>query len=172
MQNKWIPLLFTQGISLIGSRMTAIAIGIWLYETTGKATYLLLVPFFTEMPMLMAGYLGGIIIDRWGRKKILILGDFGQAVGSILLLLSILSGHFQPWMLYSVAFMQGVFTMIQEPAIDATFPLLVPERELDKVNGVKEMLFPFAGIVSPILTGILYSMFGITGVILIDFIYL
>lgn len=48
MQNRRTAytLLFTQGLSLIGSRMTGIAIGIWLFQTTGKTTYLLLVPFF------------------------------------------------------------------------------------------------------------------------------
>lgn len=39
-------LLMTQAISIIGTRMTGIAIGIWIFQRTGQAMDLLLIPFF------------------------------------------------------------------------------------------------------------------------------
>lgn len=44
-----------QGFSLIGSRITAIAVGIWLMKETGKVTPLLLVSLFNELPILFFG---------------------------------------------------------------------------------------------------------------------
>lgn len=113
------PLLLTQGISLIGSRMTGIAIGIWLFQTTGKATYLLLIPFFNEIPSLLTGHLIGVYVDKWNKKYAMILGDFGQAIGTVILLITLQTIGFKPSILYSVVAFQGIFGMMQTTAADA-----------------------------------------------------
>ncbi|MDT8307643.1 MAG: hypothetical protein RRC07_17045 [Anaerolineae bacterium] len=65
-------LLLTQGLSLIGSRMTVIGIGIWLYSTTNTATPLLLMAFFNELPAVFAGSFAGVLVDRWPRRRVLL----------------------------------------------------------------------------------------------------
>lgn len=172
MQNRRTAytLLFTQGLSLIGSRMTGIAIGIWLFQTTGKTTYLLLVPFFNEIPTLLIGHIGGVFIDRWQRKTSLIIGDTGQAIGTLLLLASIALNIFRPWMLYSTVLLQGIFSMLQGAAADATMTLLITEANRERVNAIKEMMFPAAGVIAPMLTGLVYPSLGINGVITVDLI--
>ena len=57
-------LLVTQTLSLIGSRMTAVAVGIWVFRETGLAAPLLLVSFFTELPGMLVGGLAGVWVDR------------------------------------------------------------------------------------------------------------
>jgi MFS family permease len=98
-------LLVTQSLSLIGSRMTAVAIGIWIFNETGQTAPLLLTSFFTELPGMLGGSLAGVLVDRWNRKLVLILADAGQGIGSLLLLVSFQSGAFQLWHLYAVAFL-------------------------------------------------------------------
>lgn len=172
MQNRRTAytLLFTQGVSLVGSRMTGIAIGIWLFQTTGKTTYLLLVPFFNEIPTLLIGHIGGVFIDRCQRKTSLVIGDAGQAIGSLLLLASIALNIFRPWMLYSTVLMQGIFSMIQGASADATMTLLITDENRERVNAIKEMMFPAAGVIAPMLTGLIYPTLGIKGVIAVDLI--
>ena len=120
-------LLLTQTFSLIGSRMTAVAIGIWVFRETGQTAPLLLIAFFTELPGMIGGSLAGVLVDRWDRKRVLILADLGQAAGSLLLILSFTSGAFQLWHLYAVALLQGIFATFQGPAESATVTLLIPE---------------------------------------------
>ncbi|WP_459195423.1 MFS transporter [Wukongibacter baidiensis] len=172
MQNRMTAytLLLTQGLSLIGSRMTGIAIGIWLFQTTGKTTYLLLVPFFNEIPTLLIGNICGVYIDRWKRKTSLVIGDVGQAVGSLLLLISIALNIFKPWMLYSAVLLQGIFSMLQGAAADTTMTLLITEANRERINGIKEMLFPAAGVIAPMLTALAYPLVGIKGIITMDLI--
>lgn len=100
--------------------MTAVAIGIWIFNETGQTTPLLLTSFFTELPGMLGGSLAGVLVDRWNRKWVLILADAGQGIGSLLLLLSFQSGAFQLWHLYVVAFLQGSFSTLQGPAESAT----------------------------------------------------
>ena len=166
--NTFYLLLFTQTLSLIGSRMTSIGVGIWVFAQTGKTTPLLLTSFFNELPGMLAGSLAGVIVDRWDRRLVMILADAGQAVGSLVLMVSFLSGRFEVWHLYGVAFWQGIFATFQSPAERAATTMLVPEEGRERANAIKETSFPLAGIVAPVLTGVFYTGIGIAGIILID----
>jgi DHA3 family macrolide efflux protein-like MFS transporter len=161
-------MLVTQTASLIGSRMTAVAVGIWVFRETGLAAPLLLVSFFTELPGMLVGGLAGVLVDRWNRKWVLVLADTGQALGSLLLLLSFQSDSFQLWQLYTVALLQGIFATFQGPAESATVTLLVPESQRERANGIIELAFPLAGVLAPVLAGLVYSWAGVSGVLAID----
>ena len=161
-------LLLTQGMSLIGSRMTGIAIGIWLFQTTGRATYLLLIPFFNEIPSLLTGHLVGVYVDKWHKKYTVILGDFGQAIGTVILLITLQTIGFKPLILYCVVALQGIFGMMQTTATDVMMTLLTDDTNRDRVNGLKEILFPVASFLGPALTALIYPLIGLNGVIFID----
>ncbi len=166
--NTFYALIVTQTFSLIGSRMTSIGVGIWVFTETGKTAPLLLTSFFNELPGMLAGSLAGVLVDRWDRRWVMILSDAGQAVGSLLLMLSFLSGHFEVWHLYAVAFLQGIFATFQSPAERAATTMLVPEDGRERANAIKETSFPLAGIIAPVLTGLFYTGIGIAGIILVD----
>ena len=148
--------------------MTSIGVGIWVFTTTGKTAPLLLTSFFNELPGMLVGSLAGVLVDRWDRRWVMILADAGQALGSILLVISFLSGHFQVWHLYAVTFWQGSFAILQSPAERAATTMLVPEDQRERANAIKETSFPLAGIIAPVLTGLLYTSIGIAGIISID----
>jgi MFS family permease len=161
-------LLLSQSLSLIGTRMTTVALGIWLFQKTGRATDLLLMPFFNELPALLFGHFLGVLVDRYDRKKLMILSDAGQGLGSMVLFLSIWTGSFEIWHLYGIVFFQGVFAAVQGPTADATVTLLTDETNRAKVNGFKELTFPAAGVLAPMLAGLLYVSLGIIGVLVLD----
>jgi MFS family permease len=166
--NPFYTLIATQTLSLIGSRMTSIGVGIWVFAETGKTAPLLLTSFFNELPGMLAGSLAGVLVDRWDRKWVMILADLGQAVGSVLLMISFLSGEFELWHLYAVALLQGIFSTFQGPAERAATTMLVPQEGRERANAIKETSFPLAGIVAPVFTGLLYASVGIAGIIFID----
>lgn len=161
-------LLLTQTFSLIGSRMTSVAVGIFIFRETAQAAPLLLISFFNELPGMLGGGLAGVLVDRWNRKLVMILADLGQAAGSVLLIASFLSGAFQLWHVYAVAFLQGVFATLQGPAESATVTLMVPEGHRDRANAIAELGFPLASVLAPILTGLVYTSIGVAGVLGVD----
>ena len=95
----FVILTLTQALSLIGSRMTGIAVGIWVYTETGDVTPILLTSFFLEVPGMLITSLAGVLADRWDRRHVMMLGDTGEAVGTSILLISFLSGDFRILML-------------------------------------------------------------------------
>lgn len=104
-------LLFTQAISLVGSRMTSVALGIWLYQKTGKTMDLLLIPLFNELPSLIFGHVIGTVVDRSRRKWTIVLSDMMQAIGSLFLYMSIMGTWYSNSVLYGVVFFQGIFQL-------------------------------------------------------------
>lgn len=158
----------TQLFSLIGSRMTGIAVGIRVFQDTGDTAPLLIAAFFAELPSMIMGSFTGVIVDRWDRRHAIILGDVGQAAGTLLLLASFLSGAFALWHLYVAMLVQGIFAVIQRPAGEASITMLVPEPLRDRANGLQAVSFPLAGVVAPVAAGALYGVIGLAGVIAFD----
>ena len=161
-------LIVTQVLSLIGSSMTGVAVGIRVFTQTGDATPVLLAGFFAALPMMALGSVAGVLVDRWERRRVLVLCDAGQALGTLLLLVSFATGAFQIWHLYAVACVQGLLGMLQRPAMEATVALLVPPGHLDRANVIRQMAGPAAGVVAPVLAGSLYALVGVAGVMAVD----
>jgi len=161
-------LTFTQLFSLIGSRMTGIVVGFRVFQDTGSAAPLLIAAFFAEAPSMVGGVFSGLLADRWDRRHVIRLGDAGQAVATLLLIVSFAAGAFEVWHLYVAMLIQGIFSTIQAPAALAAITVLVPDAQRDRANGINGMGFNLAGVVAPVLAGLAYGIVGITGVMAFD----
>ena len=161
-------LILTQVFSLIGSQISGFAISIWVFTQTGDATPLALVAFFFIVPQVLAAGLSGVLADRWDRRYVMMLADLGQAVGTVLLLISFSSGSFQLWHLYAITFLQSLFGVFQGPAFQASVTLLVPDEQRDRANAMQQVTNPLAGIIAPAIAGMLYPVVGVIGAIGID----
>ena len=75
-----------QFVSIVGSSMTRFGLTIWAWEMTGKATALALVGLFSLIPMLILSPVAGMLVDRWSRKRIMILGDLIAGATTVFLL--------------------------------------------------------------------------------------
>lgn len=162
-------LIATQALSIIGSSMTGFAIGVWIFTETGNTTPLLFVSLFAFIPSGLLGGVAGVFADRLSRKHLIIFGDAGQAIPTLLLVILFATGNFQIWHLYAAALFQGFFSMIQGPALGASIPMLVPENHRDRANAITQVVGPAARIIAPILGALLYTAIGVSGVLMIDF---
>jgi MFS family permease len=162
----WI--ILTQTISMIGSRISGLAIGFHIFVETQQATPLALVSFFAVLPMVLASGVSGVLADRWDRRKVMMLADTGQAVGTLLLLISFTSGSFQVWHLYVITFFGSICAAFQSPAFGASVTMLVPDHQRNRANVLMQLSQPAAGIIAPAIAGLVYAAFSVTGAIVID----
>lgn len=161
-------LVLTQTFSLIGSRISGLAIGMYIYNQTGNATPLTLVAFFATIPMVLASSLSGVLADRWDRRLVMVLADAGQAVGTLLLLLIFMSGTFELWHLYLITLIQSTFGVFQGPAFQASITMLIPDDQRDRANAIMQLVGPMSGIVAPAIAGFVYAALGVNGAIFLD----
>lgn len=163
-------LIITQTFSQIGSRMTSLALGIYVFNETGEVTPLALVALFGFLPqVLMAGF-AGALADRWDRRYVMNIADAGQALGTLILLATFLSGSFSLGILYLVTLIQSIFSAFQSPAFQASVTMLIPDDQRDRANALMQLTGPAAGVIAPALAGALYALVGVTGVIGFDLI--
>ena len=161
-------LILTQTFSLIGSRISGLAIGIYVFNETGNATPLTMVAFFSALPSVVASSISGVLADRWDRRYVMAIADIGQAFGTLVLLVSFASGDFQLWHLYVVTFVQAIFGVFQGPAFSASITLLIPDNHRDRANAIQQLTGPAAGIFAPLVAGFIFAWVGVNGAILID----
>lgn len=159
-----------QVASAIGSEMTNFAIIIWAWETTQEATPLSLLLFFSQTPRIIAALLTGIIIDRFDRKKLLIIGDGIAGLSTIVILWLFFTNHLEIWHLYVTGAINGLFSQIQTLAFLPLVSLMVPKKHYTRASAMNGVQQGISATVAPIAAGFLYAHFGFSGVLYADLI--
>jgi MFS family permease len=157
-----------QAISLLGSSMTQFALTIWAYQITGEATALALVAFFSYAPVVLVSPLAGALVDRWNRKLVMMLSDLAAGLSTIVVLFLYSTGRLEIWHLYITGAFAGVFGAFQFPAFSAAMSLMVPKEQYTRANGLVSLAESATIIVAPVLAGILLTIIGISGIMVID----
>ncbi len=160
----WIGQLF----SLLGTAMTRFALTIWAFQETGEATALALVGFFSFAPVILFSPLAGALVDRWNRKLVMILSDAAAGLSTIVILLLDMSGRLEIWHLYVAGAFAGAFEAFQFPAFSAAMSVMVPKAQYGRANGLVSLADSAMSIVAPVLAGILLTVIGIGGIMMID----
>lgn len=159
---------FGQLISLLGTGMTRFALTIWAYQETGSATTLALVAFFSFGPVVLLSPVAGALVDRWNRKVVVMLSDLAAGAATIVLLLLYSTGNLEIWHLYVMGAIAGAFESFQFPAFSAAMTMMLTKAHYGRANGMMSVAESAAGIVTPLLAGLLLTIIGIGGVMTID----
>ena len=161
-------LLVAQAISLLGSQISGLAVSIAVFQQTGRATPLALVAFFSVAPRMVLGGFAGALADRFDRRRIMLLANIGYVVSSGLLLASFASGAFRLWHLYVLALGSALCAAIEAPAFQASVAMLVRDSHRDRANAIGMIGGPAAGVLAPMMAGLLYAIIGVVGSISLD----
>ncbi len=154
--------------SMLGSEMTNFAITIWAWSVTGKATPLSFILFFTQTPKVFAALFAGVLVDRWHRQKLMIVGDLLAGCSTIAILLLFLSDRLEIWHLYFTGAINGLFGFLQGLAYSASLALIVPKQHYARATALNSIQMSGAYILAPGLAGTLYPLIGLTGILIID----
>lgn len=133
----------------------------WLYQETGSAATLGLLGVVQFLHMPLAVY-GGILADRVDRKKLM---AFTQLTSFILLIA--LTGlawkeMLEPWHIFVITGVAGIFNMLGSAAKPAMLPRVVPRHLLSHAVTSQTACAQMSGILAPLLFWQLYDYFGVT----------
>jgi MFS family permease len=147
--------------SLIGDGILLVALAWQVYALSGAPTAMSVVGFALSLPQVVTLLFGGVISDRFDRRKIMLCTDLVR--GAVLTVLTVLSltGVVQVWHIVALVAVYGAASGFFGPAFDSIVPQLVPEDDLVKANALDQFVRPAAlQMAGPSIGGILIAIGG------------
>ncbi|MFA7330450.1 MAG: MFS transporter [Candidatus Delongbacteria bacterium] len=157
-----------QALSLLGSQVVSFALIWWLTKTTGSASVLAGASLAGLLPQVLLGPWIGVWVDRWNRRRTLLLADLAVALATLALLLLFRAGLATPTAVFVVLVLRSVAGGFHGTAMSASTSLMVPERLLTRIQGLNQMLQGGSAIVAAPLGALALELLPMYGVIAID----
>ncbi len=136
----------------------------WItYEITGSAMALGILGLCSALPRLILGALSGVLVDRYDRKLLLILVNFGSAIPIAIFLPIYAFGTLAFWHLLVLEILSGSIRAINPSAAQSILAELVPREDLMNAVSLYTVGFNIARIAGPSLGGVMILWIGIGG---------
>jgi MFS family permease len=154
--------LFFSGqlISLIGTWMQTTAQAWLVYRITGSSLKLGAVGFASQFPVFLVAPLGGIVADRFNRRKVVIGTQIASMVLALVLAFLTLTGRVQVWHIFVLAASLGVVNAFDIPGRQAFLVDMVGKEDLMNAIALNSSMFNGARIIGPAIAGILVAKIG------------
>ena len=170
MSKKVYVLWFGQTLSWTGSAMSFFAIGVWIFETTGRASALSTILFTVGIVGVVTGPFGGVLADRFPRKQLIIGFDLVIAFLMCVIGYFAINDQLTIAMLIPFALAFGIFEIAHWTTWSAFLGDVVKKQHVTKISALFESAEAFSVLLGPIGGALIYSYFGLSGVILVDLI--
>ena len=170
MSKKVYVLWFGQTLSWTGSAMSFFAIGVWIFETTGRASALSTILFTVGIVGVVTGPFGGVLADRFPRKQLIISFDLVIAFLMCVIGYFAINDKLTITILIPFALAFGIFEIAHWTTWSAFLGDVVKKQHVTKISALFESAEAFSVLLGPIGGALIYSYFGLSGVILVDLI--
>lgn len=163
-------LFAANAISMTGNQLTILAVPWFVLSTTGSAAQTGITAFFTILPAIIAGFFGGVIVDRMGYKRASVASDVasGATVALIPLLYSLNLLPF--WLLLVLVFLGALLDAPGSTARAALVPELAnaAQMSLERATSLMQIVERSSRLVGFPLAGVLVAALGAQTVLWID----
>ncbi len=153
-RENWATPFFTiwtgQALSLVGSQVGGFALVWWLTQASGgSATMLAMATLVALLPHIFLGPVAGALVDRWNRRRVMILADSLIALFSAGLAVISWMGALQIWHVYVIMFVRSLGGTFHYAAMQSSTSLMVPKTQLARVGGMNQTLRGVLDIITP-----------------------
>lgn len=169
LRNRNYRLFFTgQLVSLVGTAMQVVAQS-WLVLTlTNSGVALGVTGALQFTPMLVIGVWGGVVADRFDKRRLLIATQVTSSLLALALWLLVVTGAVTLWMVYALALLLGLVTVVDLPTRHAFVIEMVGGDEVVNAVGLNSAVFNTGRLVGPAVAGVLIASVGVASCFLIN----
>ena len=155
-------------VSETGSQVALVAVFVQVFALTRSPAAVGVVGLVQLVPLAVAALLGGPVIDRFDRRRLLLGAQCGQAGASGLLLVGALSGHPPLGLVYVGAGLVAGFGGFSLSTRAAMTPNLVPADQLPSALSLNQVMWSTCVIAGPALGGVLIAHVGLSWAYIVD----
>jgi len=149
--------------STIGTWMQNYAQAWLVFDLTKSNFYLGLDTFLAQLPVLLFMLIGGVVADRYDRRRLLTGSQYVQMFSAFTLTALILSGHVKVSYIFLLSFVSGCGQAFGGPAYQSMIPQLVPRRDLPNAIALNSTQFNLSRVLGPTAGGIVLALVGTAG---------
>jgi predicted MFS family arabinose efflux permease len=158
-RNRDYMLLWSgQAVSLLGTGISQTALPLLVWDLTHSAAQVGFVGGLGTLPYVFLSLIVGALIDRWNRKRVMILCDIGRALNLASVLIALALGQLTAIQLYFNALVEGTLFVFFNLAEVACLPRVVAPEQLPAATAQNEATNGLTVLLSPLLGGALYSL--------------
>ena len=164
--------LIGQIVSSAGTWMNFTASSWLVLKLSGSGTALGVNAALSFGPVLLLGPFGGVLADRFNKRRILVATQAAYAVIALLIFALVIAGVIidvrQLWMIYALSLASGIVTAFDNPARQSFYVEMVGEEALTNAVSLNSAAFTGSRIVGPAIAGALIATVGIAWPFLVD----
>ncbi len=164
----FFPVWGSQAFSLLGSQLVQFALIWYLTQTTGSATVLATASLVALLPAVFLGPISGALVDRLNRQVVMIVADASVAAGTAVLIALFAAGAVQVWHIYAILCLRAIGQGLHNPAMLAATPLMVPENQLTRIQGLNQALEGVLAVLAAPLGAVLLGLLPMQAVLAVD----
>lgn len=159
-------LWLAQVVSELGDWLSLVALMQLIKQFSGSAQAAGLLIIIEMLPLVIFSPLGGIVADKFDRKKILIIADVLRAFIAAGFLL--VDSSDKLWLVYLLTVLQFSITAFFEPARAALVPNLADEKELIAANALSSVTWSLMLAIGGALGGFITALVGTSAAFVVD----
>jgi MFS family permease len=152
-----------QVVSNTGTWMQAIAQAWLVLRLTDSPLALGGLTMLQALPVLLLGLFGGVIADRFPKRKLLLFTQSMMLLQALALGILTLTGQIQLWQLYALALCLGTLNALDNPTRQTLVAELVPTSELPNAVALNSLSFNTSRLLGPALGGLTIAAVGVAG---------
>jgi predicted MFS family arabinose efflux permease len=149
-----------QLVSVVGTSVQVVAEGWLVYEITGSTFWLGMVGLLGLLPVLPLSLIGGLLIDRVPRRKLILFTQVGLMLQALIFGWLAQRGELALWHIIVLYFVFGALLAIDHPARRAFLVELVPADDLANAVALNATVFSMSSLIGYALAGFMLAAFG------------
>jgi DHA3 family macrolide efflux protein-like MFS transporter len=156
--------------SLAGTNIVNFSLVWWITIQTGSAIFLGISAFFAFGSFILITPIAGVLVDRWSRKKIIVVADSLLAFLSLVLVILFLLGVVNIIHVLLIQLFGGMIGAFHATAVQAIIPIMVPKKHLTRMNSLNYFATAFIQTIGPAIGALVFLILAgdMARILLID----
>lgn len=159
----------SQLVSVLGSGLTSIALGVWVYSQSGAVSDFAAISSAGLIPGILALPIAGAIVDRYDRRLVMLFSDLAAALSIAVLAVLMATNSLEVWHILVSAAIGSVSRSFHRPAFSAAVAQIIPKQYLGHANGIVQFSSSTSEMIAPMIGVALYTLIGMKNIFIMDF---